>query len=138
MILGHPDYIFELPMKVRDYEVDAEGIVNNANYLHYLEHTRHEFCEWAGMTFREMHSRGVDPVLSRIEVEYRKPLGLGDRMVSKLAVGRRGPLFVFYQDIYNVDGDLVVKARVEVATLVDGRLSRGEVLFSQFEKYLAQ
>ena len=41
-------YIFELPMKVRDYEVDSEGIVNNAVYLHYLEHTRHEFCEWAG------------------------------------------------------------------------------------------
>ena len=33
------DYIYELPIKVRDYEVDAEGIVNNANYLHYLEHT---------------------------------------------------------------------------------------------------
>lgn len=41
-------YIYELPIKVRDYEVDAEGIVNNANYLHYLEHTRHEFCEEAG------------------------------------------------------------------------------------------
>ena len=36
-------YMFELPMKVRDYEVDVEGIVNNANYLHYMEHTRHEF-----------------------------------------------------------------------------------------------
>ena len=105
MILGHPDYIFELPMKVRDYEVDAEGIVNNANYLHYLEHTRHEFCEWAGLTFREMHSRGVDPVLSRIEVEYRKPLGLGDRMVSKLAVGRRGPLFIFYPDIFTPEDE---------------------------------
>ena len=32
-------YIFELPMKVRDYEVDSEGIVNNAVYLHYLEQT---------------------------------------------------------------------------------------------------
>ena len=45
-------YIYELTMKVRDYEVDAEGIVNNANYLHYLEHTRHEFCEQAGLTFQ--------------------------------------------------------------------------------------
>ena len=35
-------YIYELKMKVRDYECDLQGIVNNANYQHYLEHTRHE------------------------------------------------------------------------------------------------
>ena len=29
-------YVFELPIKVRYYEVDSEGIVNNAVYLHYL------------------------------------------------------------------------------------------------------
>ncbi len=29
-------FIFELEIEVRDYEIDAEGIVNNANYLHYL------------------------------------------------------------------------------------------------------
>ena len=36
-------YVYEREMEVRDYELDAEGIVNNANYLHYLEHTRHGF-----------------------------------------------------------------------------------------------
>ena len=60
-------YIFELPMKVRDYEVDSEGIVNNAVYLHYLEHTRHEFCEMAGISFRKMHESGIDPVLNKID-----------------------------------------------------------------------
>ena len=29
-------YIYELEMKVRDYECDLQGIVNNANYQHYL------------------------------------------------------------------------------------------------------
>ena len=29
------DYIFETRLEVRDYECDIEGIVNNANYLHY-------------------------------------------------------------------------------------------------------
>ena len=36
-------YVYELKMKVRDYECDLQGIVNNANYQHYIEHTRHEF-----------------------------------------------------------------------------------------------
>lgn len=129
-------YIFELPLKVRDYEVDSEGIVNNAVYLHYLEHTRHEFCEWAGLSFREMHSRGIDPVLRHVDIKYLSPLGLGDSMVSRLAVARRGPLFVFVQDIYTPDGRPVVKATVEVATLENGRLTRGDVLFEAFKQYL--
>ena len=37
------EYVYQLKMKVRDYECDLEGIVNNANYQHYMEHTRHEF-----------------------------------------------------------------------------------------------
>ena len=129
-------YIFELPMKVRDYEVDSEGIVNNAIYLHYLEHTRHEFCESAGFTFREMHSRGIDPVLSKVEIEYKTPLRLGESMISRLALSRKGPLFVFIQDINTPEGEIVVKAKVWVATLIDGKLSRGEVLFERFKDYL--
>ena len=36
-------YTYELDFKVRDYECDLQGIVNNAVYQNYLEHTRHEF-----------------------------------------------------------------------------------------------
>ena len=129
-------YIFEIPMKVRDYEVDAEGIVNNANYLHYLEHTRHEFCESAGLSFREMHLAGIDPVLSRVEIDYKPPLGLGESFISKLNLSRRGPLFIFQQDIYKPDGTPVVQAKICVACLEYGRLSRGEKLAEAFKDYL--
>lgn len=129
-------YVFELPIKVRDYEVDAEGIVNNANYLHYLEHTRHEFCQFAGFTFREMHSQGIDPVLRKVEIEYLTPLGLGEEMISKLNISRKGARFIFQQDIYKPDGTPVVKSIVTVACLENGRLGRGESLAQKFEKYL--
>ena len=66
-------YIFSIPIKVRDYEIDSQGIVNNANYLHYLEHTRHEFCESRGFTFRAMQEQGIDPVVSKIEIESSPP-----------------------------------------------------------------
>lgn len=123
-------------MKVRDYEVDSEGIVNNAVYLHYLEHTRHEFCEQAGLSFRTMHRDGIDPVLSRVEIDYKSPLGLGDSMVSRLNICRRGPLFIFEQDIDKPDGTPVVRAKVSVACTENGRLTRGESLAEAFKDYL--
>ena len=35
---------FEIEMQVRDYECDIQGIVNNAVYQNYLEHTGMNFC----------------------------------------------------------------------------------------------
>ena len=57
-------YIYELEMKVRDYECDLQGIVNNANYQHYLEHTRHEFLTSVGVSFAALHEQGVDTILT--------------------------------------------------------------------------
>ena len=130
------NYIFELEMQVRDYEVDAEGIVNNANYLHYLEHTRHEFCRSAGMSFREMHREGLDPVVSHIDIRYIRSLGLGDSMVSKLWLERQGPRFIFHQDIFTPAGEPVVSATVDIVSFSDGRLSRGDRLAEVFAEYL--
>lgn len=124
-------------MKVRDYEIDCEGIVNNANYLHYLEHTRHEFCDMAGFSFKDMQKRGIDPVLSRIEVDYKTPLRSGDTMISRLWVEMQGVRFIFHQDIFNkATGDVAVKAIVSCVCLENGKLSRGEVLAEAFKDYL--
>lgn len=128
---------YELKIKVRDYEVDSQGIVNNANYLHYLEITRHDFCEHAGTSFRVMQERGLDPVVRKIEIEYLSSLTLGETMVSRLSMERKGARFVFVQDIYNeATGAHVVHALVTVVCLENGRLSRGDILAEAFRDYL--
>lgn len=123
-------------MKVRDYEVDSEGIVNNAVYLHYLEHTRHEFCEFAGTSFRSMHERGIDPVLNKVEIEYKTPLGLGEEFLSCLNISREGARFIFEQDIYNKAGKPVVKAKVSCVSTLNGKLTRGEEIAAAFSRFL--
>lgn len=131
------DYIFSLELKVRDYEIDSEGIVNNANYLHYLEHTRHEFCKQAGFSFKQMQDKGIIPVLNRVEIDYKTPLQSGDTMLSRLWVELCGVRFVFHQDIFNKDtGKIAVKAVVSCVCLEDGKLSRGEALAEAFKDYL--
>ena len=62
------NYIFRLEMAVRDYECDIQGIVNNANYLHFMEHTRHQFLLSEGVSFIDLHLRGIDCVVARINV----------------------------------------------------------------------
>ena len=95
-------YHFRMPLRVRDYEVDSQGIVNNAIYLHYLEHTRHEFCRQVGTSFRQMQAEGVDPVIRSIQIQYLTPLTLGEDMESCLSLRREGARFIFVQDIYRL------------------------------------
>ena len=135
--MEHNDYIYTLEITVRDYELDSEGIVNNANYLHYLELTRHEFCRWAGYSFKEMSADGIIPVLNRVEIDYKTPLRSGDVMLSSLWVEKKGVRFVFHQDIRNkYTGEMAVSAVVSVVSLENGKLSRGDILFEKFEKWL--
>lgn len=130
-------YIFELEMKVRDYECDLQGIVNNANYQHYIEHTRHEFLLSAGISFAKLHEQGIDAVVARLKMAFKTPLKSGDRFVSKLYVRKEGIRYVFYQDIYRLpDMKCVILSQVDAVCLVDGRLAECDILQKALEKYI--
>ncbi len=132
-------YIHESRIKVRDYELDVQGIVNNANYLHYLELTRHDFCEAAGYSFAAMHRDGIDPVVRRVEMDYLNSLRMGDEMISCLNFRRRGARFFFEQDIYRAaDMAPVIRAVITIACLENGRLSRGDRLAEAFASQLTE
>ena len=89
------EYTFEIEMKVRDYECDLQGIVNNANYQHYIEHTRHEFLRANNISFAQLHEEGIDPVVARLNMAFKTPLTSGDSFVSKLRVEKDGVKYVF-------------------------------------------
>lgn len=130
-------YIFELKMKVRDYECDLQGIVNNANYQHYMEHTRHEFLSSVGISFARLHDEGVDPVVARINMAFKTPLRSGDEFVSKLYLKKEGIKYVFYQDIFRLpDLKPCIKSTVESVCVVNGRLSTSTLFDETFAPYL--
>lgn len=105
-------YQFRLDFLVRDYECDLQGVVNNAVYQNYLEHCRHEFIKTLGLDFAELSERGLDLVVIKAELEYKRPLRSGDRFWVGLILERISPLrYRFRQDIYlQPDDQLVLKA----------------------------
>ncbi|MDR1644731.1 MAG: acyl-CoA thioesterase [Tannerellaceae bacterium] len=121
------DYDFELDIKVRDYECDLQGVVNNSNYQRYMEHTRHEYLESLGENFGALHEKGVDIFVSRIDIQFKSPLRSGDSCLSALHVAREGAKLVFYQDIFRTsDGELAARGKVETVVVRHGKLTRGE------------
>lgn len=131
------DYLFKTEMTTRDYECDVQGVVNNANYVHYLEATRHAWLQGEGFSFRKWHDEGIDMMVSEIDIRYKTPLKGQEKFLSCLNLHRDGARFVFDQDIYRQeDGQLCVSATVSVVCLVKGRLTRGDEVASLFGKYL--
>ena len=120
-------YIFETRMEVRDYECDIQGIVNNANSLHYTEHTRHRFIRSLGISFSKLHDKGIDPVVARMQLEYKTPLTCDDEFISRLGLRKEGIRYVFTHDIFRAsDERLCFHADVHLVTIINGKMGESE------------
>ena len=130
--------IFEHEMKVRDYECDTQGHVNNANYQHYFEVTRHEFLEKVGLNFHNLHINGIDAVVSRVMIRYKIPLlGMNKFKCTVSKLEKISIKYIFHQEIIRLsDNSLCAKAKIEVVNLVNGKLSNPEVFDKAFADYI--
>jgi len=119
-------YIYELEFKVRDYECDLQGVVNNSVYQNYLEHTRHEFLLENQLSFDQLHQQGIDAFVARVEIAYKQPLRSADAFISRLYVKKDGVKYVFHQAIFRKnDEKLCIKARIDTVVVINGKLASG-------------
>lgn len=106
--------LFRVDFKVRDYECDMQGIVNNAVYFNYLEHARHEYLLACGLDFAKLTQEKIHLVVVRSEMDYKASLQSGDSFVvtvqyqpiSKLRFGFR------QQVLRSKDGKLMLDALI--------------------------
>ena len=115
--------MFSVEITVRDYECDQQGIVNNAVYLNYLQHARHEFGRSVGLDWLDMTERGIDMVIRRAELDYFSSLRPGETVRVTASPFRKGKFrFYFEQEILRLPEETpVIRALMTVACVVDGR-----------------
>lgn len=106
--------MYQLQMRVRDYECDLQKVVNNSVYQNYLEHARHEFLLEHGIDFASLAEKGVNLMVIRSELDYKKPLKSQNDFYVTVEVKKESRLKVlFIQNIYRTDDDcLMVSAKV--------------------------
>ena len=113
---------FLIELAVRDYELDMQGVVNNAVYQNYLEHARHTFLKANGLNFAEITRAGVNLVIIRAELDYISSLRSGDSFTVSVRMQRVSRLrFSFDQEIRtHPEGRVVMRATL-VGTGLDQR-----------------
>jgi len=93
---------FSQRLKVRSYELDAQGHVNYAVYLSYLEYARVATMEQLGIPFQDYFRQGTGIVIAEAHLKYLRPATLGDELEITLEGMNAGKTsLTFRQDIFN-------------------------------------
>ncbi len=113
---------FQVMSKVRDYELDMQGIVNNGVYFNYLEHARHEYLLANGVDFSALALQGINLVVIRSELDYKASLTSGDEYVVQVAVERLSKVkFGFRQQVIRRSDQKLCVAALVTGTALNER-----------------
>jgi len=111
-------------LTVQSWQCDANGHVNNAVYLNYLESARVAFLRGAGASYRELRERGFGLVVARICIDYRGEAVMEDPLVIVTEpLKKRVTGGIFHQTVYREEaGERRLIADAEVTWVcVDAR-----------------
>ncbi|WP_075185036.1 acyl-CoA thioesterase [Teredinibacter haidensis] len=113
------DFKHRLELKVRDYECDIQGVVNNSVYQQYLEHARHEFLLASGIVFAALAEQKINLVVVRAELDYKQSLRPGDKFWVGTRLERSSRIrFNFIQGIYRqTDDALMLQGKITGTSL---------------------
>jgi len=104
---------FSIEMEVRDNELDAQGIVNNSNYMIYLSHARHKHGEELGINHTSFAETGLNLVITSCTMKFKNALVANDKFIvtSEISIGELPFHWSHKQDIKrSSDGKIILKA----------------------------
>ena len=92
-------------LTVRSHECDANGHVNNAVYLNYLEDARVGFLKAVGTSYRELIDRGFGLMVVQVRIDYRGQAFMEDPLVVVTEpIKKRFTGGTFSQKVYREEG----------------------------------
>ena len=104
--------VCECTHRVRTYECDSNGHVNNAHYLNYLEYARHEYLRTIGFDYAAVIKQGYGVYIARIEIDYKKSAFLDDPLlIQTWPIKKRAASGILIQRILRGE-DVIAEAQI--------------------------
>src|SRR5258708_18762733 len=71
-----------IEMAIMSFETDYQGIVNNTEFIRFLERVRYALSKKLGFSFKQVRSNKLWTVMAHVEINYRSPGHFEDIMVG--------------------------------------------------------
>jgi acyl-CoA thioester hydrolase len=101
----------QLDLQIRTFEIDFANHVSNIVYVQWLEIARTALLDAVDLPIPRLVEEGFAPIVARTEIEYRRPLQLGDPVRISLAITKMRSLSAFMEFEISSDGDVAATAR---------------------------
>ena len=109
-----PTFNFSHPVEVRYADIDAQGHLNNAKFITFMEHARFKYIERVGLWRLADGFENLGQIIASVSCDYKRPVTLGQVVVVQARMVRLGTKSMEMEFRFTVDasdgGD-----RVEVA-----------------------
>ena len=121
-------FAYSFPVRVYFENTDAGGVVYHGEYLKFLERARTEWLRHLGFDHQVLaREHEVSFIVSSLAIDYLKPARLDDMVAVSVHLESLGKVrCVFDQEIRRED-EVLVKARVTVASLALEGLRPAEI-----------
>ncbi|MEM0937480.1 MAG: tol-pal system-associated acyl-CoA thioesterase [Pseudomonadota bacterium] len=106
------------PVTVYYEDTDMGGIVYHANYLKFIERGRSDWVRQRGIDQNALRAEGIVFAVRHLEADFLGPARLDERLrVLTQLIEMRGARFVVNQQVLNLDGAALFRARVTLVAM---------------------
>jgi acyl-CoA thioester hydrolase len=116
----------EVTIRVRYAETDRMGLLHHANYLVYFEQARTELLRSLNLTYRDMEDQGFLLVVTKVEVQFRRPAKYDDLLTIRTTVVKTTMVRIDHKYEVYCEGQLLAEGSSTLACV--DRTGRPQVL----------
>ena len=121
--------------EVRDYELDFQGIVNNACYFNYFDQARAKFFDSIGIDIQFYARKKINLILLETKISFGAPLIYKDRFSVESSLERVSRLkFRFLQIIHLQENQKIVAESNSLICAVNTQTQR-PCLINELENF---
>jgi|ERR1700677_3009479 acyl-CoA thioester hydrolase len=77
-------------LPIMSFETDYQGIVNNTEFIRFLERVRYAISKKLGFSYKQSRSTKLWTVMAHVEINYRTPAHFEDIMIGTGWVSKVG------------------------------------------------